>query len=350
MSGRVVNFLSRANLIVAGVLVAGVLAILPWRSYEQPVPAQAAAPAQPAAAQRCKVGIYFVDLHDLDISKKLFDANFWVWSLCPNDKLAPLKVMEFVNANRTAGSLDQTQVRDGIHWSARKIDGTFRHDWNVRNFPFDRHVMRVSIEEGMDDARTFLYEPDLPGSGYDRRISLPGWKLEGFRLISSTRHYETTFGDPSLTHEEPVEYSRLDAEITVARASLTSFFKMTSAVYVAATLALLSFLFHLDSASSFSSRISFLAGSLFATVVNMRVSSSELGSNDGLTLIDNIHITVLILVIAATVMTILADRRMRKGKTEDIRHFDRVNMAWCAGLFITANAALIGMAILAERA
>ena len=60
---------------------------------------------------------------------------------------------------------------------------------------------------------------------------------------------------------------------------LTSFLKMTSAVYVAATLALLSFLFHLDSASSFSSRISFLAGALFATVVNMRVASSELQSN-----------------------------------------------------------------------
>ncbi len=343
------NWLSRRNLLVWGVLTAVVLAVLPWRSFEQPTaPATSAAPPV-VAAQRCTIGIYFVDLHDLDISKKLFDANLWVWSLCPNDKLTPIKTMEFVNANRTSSSLDQVQVRDGVHWSAKKVDGTFRHDWNVRNFPFDRHVMRVSIEEGMEDGRTFLYEPDLPASGYDRRISLPGWKLEGFKLISSTRHYETTFGDPTLTHETPVEYSRIDAEITVARASLTSFLKMTSAVYVAATLALLSFLFHLDSASSFSSRISFLAGALFATVVNMRVSSSELGNNDGLTLIDNIHITVLILVIAATVLTILADRQMRKGKAETIRRFDHVNLAWCAGLFVVANVVLIGMAIWAER-
>lgn len=341
---------SRRNLLAAGILCAAVLAVLPWRSFEQPVTPPPAAAPDTAAAEHCKVGIYIVDLHDLDISKKLFDANFWVWSQCKRETLTPLKTMEFVNANRVSGALDQMQNRDGIYWSARKIDGTFRHDWNVRNFPFDRHVMRISLEEGMDDGRTFLYEPDLPASGYDRRIALPGWKLEGFRLLSSTRHYETTFGDPTLTHETPAEYSRLDAEIIVSRASLTSFVKMTSAVYVAATLALLSFLFHLDSASSFSSRISFLAGSLFATVVNMRVASSELGSNDGLTLIDNIHITVLFLVIAATVLTILADRRMRKGKADSIRHFDLVNLAWCAGLFVTANAVLIGMAVLAERA
>jgi hypothetical protein len=344
------NWLSRKNLLGAGVVAAIILAVLPWRSFEQPVAPEPAAARPALAAEHCKVGIYIVDLHDLDISKKLFDANFWVWSQCARENLTPLKTMEFVNANRVVGSLDQMQVRDGIYWSARKIDGTFRHDWNVRNFPFDRHVLRISIEEGMDDGRTFLYEPDLPASGYDRRIVLPGWKLEGFRLLSSTRHYETTFGDPTVSLETPVEYSRLDAEIRVVRASLTSFLKMTSAVYVAATLALLSFLFHLDTASSFSSRISFLAGSLFATVVNMRVASSELGSNDGLTLIDNIHITALILVIAATILTILADRRMHKGKAENIRHFDRVNMAWCAGLFVAANAVLIGMAILAERA
>ncbi len=45
--------------------------------------------------------------------------------------------------------------------------------------------------------------------------------------------------------------------------------------------ALLSFLFLLDSPSAFGSRIGFLAGPLFATVINRRVASTELGSDDG---------------------------------------------------------------------
>lgn len=120
--------------------------------------------------------------------------------------------------------------------------------------------------------------------------------------------------------------------------TFTSFFKMASVVYVAATLALLSFLFHLDSGGSFGSRISFLAGSLFATVINMRVASTELGSNEGLTLIDLIHITALILIIGATVLTIVADRQLDTGKKQSVRRFDFRNaMRSSAGRFSSAR-------------
>jgi hypothetical protein len=83
------------------------------------------------------------------------------------------------------------------------------------------------------------------------------------------------------------------------------------------------------------------AGSLFATVINMRVSSAELGSNEGLTLIDDIHITVLILILTATMLTIAADRKLRRGTAQSVRHFDVRNGVACALVFATANIALI---------
>lgn len=307
------------------------------------------APDEPAPSERCKIGLYFVDLHHLDMAKNQFEANFWLWSLCPKESLAPLKTAEFVNANRTAFALDQTLPRDGVFWSARKVDGAFRHAFDVRNFPFDRHVLKVIVEEGIDDLRSFGYEPDLAASGLDRNIELAGWKIESFRLNTASHRYATTFGDPTLAHETPGAYSQVEAEITVSRASRLSFLKMTAPAYVAAVLALLSFFFSLDAGSTFSSRMSFLASALFATVVNMRVASSELGSNDGMTLIDLIHVTVLALIIAATVSTLIADRRMRQGKPDIARRYDRHSLTWCASLFVAVNVALIASAILAER-
>jgi len=302
----------------------------------------AAASAQtPAAPESCKVGVYFVDLHQLDIQKRSFNANFWLWSVCASAQRQPLKVTEFVNANSTSGTLDQTTTREGLVWSARKIDGSFREDWDVRNFPFDRHVLTVAMEEGVDDTQVFRYEPD-PRSGFDKDVVVPGWRVTGFKLVPSEREYDTTFGDPSLPADASARYSRLEAQISVSRTNtFTSFFKLASVVYVAATLALLSFLFHLDSGGSFGSRISFLAGSLFATVVNMRVASAELGNNEGLTLIDLIHITALILIIGATILTIVADRQLETGKKQSVRRFDFRNAMICATLFIGANIALI---------
>jgi hypothetical protein len=292
----------------------------------------------------CKIGVYLIDLHQLEIQKRNFSANFWLWSLCAREQRQPLKTIEFVNANATAASLDQVLVRDGVYWAARKIDGSFRHGWDVRNFPFDRHVLVVAMEEGVDDSKTFQHEAD-PRSGYDKRIVVPGWRISGLRLVASQREYDTTFGDPSLPADASGYYSRLQAEISVSRTNtFTSFFKMASVVYVAATLALLSFLFHLDSGGSFGSRISFLAGSLFATVINMRVASTELGSDEGLTLIDLIHITALVLIISTTILTIIADRQLETGKKQSVRRFDFHNAIICGTVFIAANVALIAVA------
>jgi hypothetical protein len=101
------------------------------------------------------MGIYVVDLHQLDVQKRTFNANFWVWSVCGNEQRQPLKTIEFTNANSTTPSLDQIHPRDRAFWAAKKIDGSFRHDWDVRNFPFDRHVLSVTMEEGNDDTRIF---------------------------------------------------------------------------------------------------------------------------------------------------------------------------------------------------
>lgn len=308
-------------------------------------PAASAQTPPAVAPETCKIGVFFVDLHQFEIQKRSFNANFWVWSVCASAQRQPLKVLEFVNANSTTGTLDQTSSREGLTWAQRKIDGNFRQDWDVRDFPFDRHVLAVTMEEGVDDTRMFNYEADTDRSGYDKGIDVPGWRVTGFKLVPSERQYDTTFGDPSLPANASARYSRVQAEVSVTRTNtFTSFFKMASVVYVAATLALLSFLFHLDSGGSFGSRISFLAGSLFATVINMRVASTELGSNDGLTLIDLIHITALILVITATILTIIADRQLETGKKQSVRRFDFRNAIVCATLFIASNIALIAYA------
>jgi hypothetical protein len=338
------SYLKTAPFLLLFVAVLFVVPFIPdFAQTNPPAPHAHATPSANGTVERCKLGVFLVDLNDLNVQKKSFDASFWLWTLCANGERHPLKTLEFVNGMRPNGSLDQSSVRNGVTWSSRKIEGSFRQDWDLRDFPFDRHVLRLTLEEGVDDSSAFQYEPD-PASGYDKHVHLSGWRVTGFRIVPTERRYETTFGDPLLPQDASAGYSGVQAEISVTRASYTSFFKMASVVYVAATLALLSFLFHLDSPSSFGSRISFLAGSLFATVVNMRVASAELGTSDGLSMIDLIHITALLLVITATILTIAADRRLEKGKKETVRHFDLRNMIVCAVTFVVANIGLITFA------
>jgi hypothetical protein len=52
-----------------------------------------------------------------------------------------------------------------------------RHDWDLSNFPFDRHVLDIVLEEGAADTTKLLYSADTTNSGYNKDIRLEGWGL-----------------------------------------------------------------------------------------------------------------------------------------------------------------------------
>ena len=192
-----------------------------------------------AAPATCRVGLYLRDLHSFDPTADTFGADLWLWSVCPTADHQPLQTMEFVNSDDVAVLLD---VGDDPLWTQRNVDGTFRYDWDERNFPFDRHTLTIDLEEGVEDVRRFVYEPDTANSGVDPELQLPGgWRMTGTTLVGSTKTYDTTFGDPDLPAGGSSEYSRLTLSIDLERTDLGGFFKLTAVVYAAFFFSLISY-------------------------------------------------------------------------------------------------------------
>ena len=304
-----------------------------------------------AAAQdqqdRCTVGSFISDLYNLSLSGRSFDADLWFWSVCPKADRQPLRSMEYINANGVETSLDSTTPRGDLFWSNRKVVGNWRHDWDVSSYPFDRQTLRMIVEEGTDDVRLFGYEPDAEHSTYDPGIAVPGWRIAGFRILPVEHLYPTSFGDPSLAAGTGALFSRLSIEVDLVRDGLLSFLKLTAVVYVSAALALMSF--RLDATSIFGDRIGLLVGALFATVISMNAANGELGSTDQLTLIDLIHVLCLVLIVTAMLLALRANRRTAKGaEAAPLREQDLRNMMVCGALFVLANVALVGNALLAK--
>ncbi|MBL8128178.1 MAG: hypothetical protein JNM64_11115, partial [Chloroflexia bacterium] len=126
-------------------VAASVLAVLCAFGQTQPALAQAE-----VAPTTCQVGIYLRSLHSFDPNADTFGGDLWLWSVCPSEDDQPLHTMEFVNADDAAVLLD---VPGNPFWANRNIDGTFRYDWDERDFPFDRHTLTIQLEEGVDDVR-----------------------------------------------------------------------------------------------------------------------------------------------------------------------------------------------------
>ena len=112
-------------------------------------------------------------------------------------------------------------------------------------------------------------------------------------------------------------------------------------------LSLLSDLLHLDDPSVMSPRISLVVGAVFASAINMRAASSTLGSDEGFTLVDRIHIAGLWLTAAATVVAVVS-RLLLDGKRPSDAHVKRFNSICCATAavsFVAINVVLIALAI-----
>lgn len=298
-----------------------------------------ASPAS-AAPVRCRIGAFVVSLSQVDTATGTFKADFWLWSVCPTPDLEPLKTMEFINGVETAGSLDSTIRRGDRWWSTRKISGTFRQDFSLKNYPFDEQPLEIDIEEGVLDARDLVYAADRRESGMDPAVDLPGWRLKDFRVLARIADHPTTFGDPSLPGGTS-QYAALTLQVGVERAHLANFVKATFPIYIAALLALVSL-------TVTDGRMSLLGTTTFAVVLSFVSVERVVGPHDGVYLLDQLHFAALALIMAATVWGVLSLRAIARG--EDAVHRRRRDLRTAAGLasgYILLNVLLVGLAIAA---
>jgi hypothetical protein len=302
----------------------------------------------------CQVGIYITSLRDFKLADKSFTADFRVWSVCPEKDLKPLESMEFVDAIEYQFSHDITlnkknksglfSTKQEVYWSQRDITATLYHNWDVNNYPFDRHVLKISLEEAIQDSKGFVYTPDFKNSGYQRDMKTSSWKITSSTLVEQRISYTTTFGDPALSSKQGV-YSRLVVSIPIRRAKIVSFFKLTAGVYVAFAVAMLSFFYDTSQASLVSARTSLLLGCLFAALVNMRAPESVIGRTEGLTLVDQIHIVAIIYIFGAAITTVYSRLSSEAGQAKFSMWRDRKLFFRAFTIsFIVVNALMISYA------
>jgi hypothetical protein len=288
-------------------------------------------------------GIFVVSLHDLDTVDGTFGVDYWVWSVYPEGRRNPLETMEFVNTEQIDGRLPLTDASGERLWSQRKIRAIVQQDWDLSNFPFDRHVLEIELEEGFDEAAALTYRPDTANSGYSEEIELPGWRITDFRLTERTVDYPSDFGDPALSEGES-SYSRLVASMEIQRQNTTVFFRLISAACVAMGIALLTFLMLPTDVGVFTARMTLLVGALFATVISMQFGEQTLGATLRVSLVDKIHILTLIYIFVAVVMTLISRKLCASEETERARRGDRISLQVFGSSFVLITGALIAVA------
>jgi hypothetical protein len=334
--------------VVKGLPLIGCLPIAVFSCWlSQTLPVQAEAVTSP---KTCQIGVYLTSLRDFKPAEKSFSANFWVWSVCPFETPKPLESLKVVNSNevnknyssfsRSENLSDTFKASKNVFWSEEEISTTLYYNWDTKNYPFDRHVLKITLEETQLDASIFLHAPDFASTGYQKDMDLEGWKIIDFKIAQENFPYRTSFGSPGIKKE--INYrSRLVISITINRESKVSFFKLAIGVYAAVALSIMALLLDED----FGDLMGIFVGNLFAVIVNMQAATSDLGSSNSVTLIDFIHILAIIYIFISASLLVY---------TRFLSESDQANSSWylmrriaapiLAGSFVVVNIVVISHA------
>ena len=317
----------------ASIALALLVLLLPMLAVRPAHGQEATAPAV------CRIGVNIEDLYDLDMAKDTFGAILWIWTLCPSAELHPLEAITFPTASTglNLSTIETETGSSGEHYAARRVQGTFRFNWDMDHYPFDRQQVVIPIDEARYGADRLLFEPDVRESFLtpDIRDRLDEWDVSELSLAASVSEEPSTYGMPGA---ERSRYARLDISFTLERTQFLTFLKLTSGVYAAVFIAFLSFFYDPNDRGAFGGKLGLLVGVLFSVLVNLRAADTSIGDTGRLTLVTEIHLITLAFVVILALAALRARRQADRGI--QVRHPDWPLLGTIGGVYTLIIAGL----------
>ena len=294
----------------------------------------------------CRIGINIEDLYDLDMARDTFGAILWVWSVCPTPELGPLDTIAFPTAaaGLNVGPVTTVPVASGGQYASRRVQGTFRFNWDMRYLS-----LRQATRRHPDRRDTGRRGSPAVRGGHARSRSSPPTSATasangGFptcRSATSVSEEASTYGLPGA---QGARYARIEATVTLERAQFMTFLKLTSGVYAAVFIAFLSFFYDPNDRGSFGGKLGLLVGVLFAVLVNLRAADTSIGDPEHMTLVTGIHLVTLLFIVVLAILALRDRRRVERGAT--VRHPDWPALAVIGGVYLVLIGGLIARAAL----
>ena len=146
--------------------------------------------ADPAPPRNVYVGTYLSDVSDFDLKAGRFKADLRVWVKWLGDDTVPDVTFE---NGEVDSKVELGREHDAAWYSVQwRVQGTFRGDFPVHAFPFDRQTLPVIFGLRSSDG---VLVPDLGASGMSPSFSITGWSYEpSFSARAEERTYRSDLG------------------------------------------------------------------------------------------------------------------------------------------------------------
>ncbi len=174
----------------------------------------------PPQVERVEVGIFAINIYDIDLTTSSFYADFYVWFKWKGtiDPIAGLEVTNSISdwAMMSVPAHPEPELLpDGSYYQISRVEGRFLQAFDLQRYPLDTHDLSIFMENSVYTLDQLMYVADEASSGYSQFLNIPGWSIVGSTIDSLVRTYDTNFGDPRLPSQS--EHSVLQYSLNITR-------------------------------------------------------------------------------------------------------------------------------------
>ena len=279
-----------------------------------------------------QTGAYILRLSKVSPRDGSFDVDMWLWFRWKGADIRPDQTFELANGIITSRSESQVEDDGGVNYATVRVQATIFHDFDVRRFPLDNHVIALNLEDAELNNTQLSYVAD-DGIALDPAVKVAGWKVTLQQPTVTAHVYDTTYGLRS-AEAAGGTYSRFALPIALERTSYGPLFKSFWISALAVLLGLLAFLIKADDLDA---RFGMGVGSIFAASANAFVISDQLPPTTAVTLAEQINLIAVGVIFTSVFISIWSLRLRYADREQDSLALDRTAMWGLGALYLALN-------------
>ena len=272
----------------------------------------------PKTAQIVEVGVYPLDIYDIDFQSNTCYISAYVW-LTWKGGTDPASAIEFTNAVEEWGTMatpiydSPKELPDGSSYQVIRVNGRFYQPYDLRRFPLDEQRIAMYLEDSERSYQEVVLVADRENSGIDASMVIPGWNIQHFTSQTQIHDYTTTMGDTSDTSASL--YSSLVYRITLAHNTNYFVWKLLFPLVI---VLLTNWLALLLRPNWIDLRTAMPATALLTTVFLQESYSSSLPDVSYLVLMDKIYVVAYVMIITTLAMIIWSNHKLRNSPYAEV--------------------------------
>lgn len=292
------------------------------------------------APPEVEVGAYILRLTNVSQKEGVFDVDMWLWFRWTDPALKPYESFEISNGTISSRS-DAVVLQDGDHlYTSVRVQATVFHDYDVRHYPLDSHVLTINVEDQVLDATGLVYKADA-NTAIDPDLKVPGWTVKLGAPTVVSHEYPTNYGLQS-SGQASSHYSRAVFEVDLLRTDFGPLFKQFWMSALSVVLGLIAFRVR---ATDLDARFGLGVGSIFAASANAFVVADSLPQSTEVTLAELINFLSIGTIFLCVAISVWSLRICYSGREAASERLDRLAMPIIALAYVLANAALVAFSL-----